>query len=294
MFAQKSAGDRDWTERAGAAAPAAARPRSAATENFPVLSYTVAPRLRAKVAAFYACARAADDVADDPAHTPAGKLAELDRFESGLRGGPGAPEALRLHAACADAPHLLAPPLALLGAFRQDARRASYAGWDDLVSYCEMSAVPVGRFLLALHGEDATASRHADPLCIALQILNHLQDLREDRERLGRVYLPHALLEGAGATEADLSRSALTAPARAAVDAALDRCDALLDTAAPLPSVLRARGLRGQAAATLWLARRLAGRLRGADPLRDRVALSRADFLRAGLAGLRAAARGRR
>ncbi len=262
-------------------------------ENFPVVAFIVAPRLRAKVAAFYAYARAADNVADDPHLSATAKLAALDGFETGLQGGPGAPEAMRLRRALADAPHLLEPARSLLGAFRQDARGATYRTWHDLRDYCTMSAAPVGRFLLGLHGEAPEAVRYSDPLCTALQVLNHLQDLRQDRDRLGRVYLPQDWLDMAGATEQDLSRPALTGPARGAVDRALEECRDLLERAAPLPRAIRSRGLRGQAAATLWLAQRLATRLREADPLAGRVALSRPEFARAGLAGLLAAARRR-
>lgn len=286
MFAQGTDAEDKRTRMASRRSPS----QSAKGENFPVLSYVVAPRLRAKVAAFYAYARAADDVADDPHLSAAAKLAALVGFESGLVDGVGATEARRLRQVLGDEPELIGLSLSLLGAFRQDARGTRYVDWEDLLEYCSMSAVPVGRFLLALHGEGDGAARYADPLCIALQILNHLQDLAEDRARLGRVYLPHDLLEAAGASEADLSLAALTAPARAVVDDVLARCDALLDRAAPLPRAIRSAGLRGQAAATLRLARRLGARLRQADPLRQRVAPSRADFVRAGLTGLRAAA----
>ncbi len=247
--------------------------RTAGTENFPVLTRLVAPRLRHRVAAFYRFARAADDVADDPRMEASQKLAALDAMEAGLHDALGA-----------DA----GQARALLGAFRQDARGAIYRTWADLHAYCAMSAVPVGRFLLALYGEEATLRREADPLCAALQVLNHLQDLREDRIGLGRVYLPHDWIAEAGADPADLGRTALTPGLRVVVDRALDACGGYLDRAETLPRRIRSPGLRGQAATTLWLARRLAARLRSTDPLACRVALSKLDFVRAGLVGLRA------
>ncbi len=259
---------------------------AAAAENFPVAFFLIAPRLRPGIAAFYRYARAADDVADDPVATAGVKLAVLDRFEAGLddRAG-GAPEAVALARTLAGNTAAREAARALLGAFRQDAAGARYATWDHLAAYCALSADPVGRFLLAFHGEPPATARFSDPLCTALQVLNHLQDLRADRDRLGRVYLPADWLRAAGAVPADLSRGALTPAARIAVDRALDTCDRLIAAAAPLPDAIRARGLRGQAAATLHLARRLSARLRRGDPLARRIAPTRGDFATAALRG---------
>ena len=278
-----------------AAAPGAARAPGAAAagENFPVVGWlTRGTRARA-IRAFYAFARGADDVADDPALPAVEKLRRLDRFEAGLD-GVGAPEAAALSAALAGLPQAdraRGAARALLGAFRQDARGARYEDWDALAAYCAMSAVPVGRFLLAVHDEGARAEASADPLCAALQVLNHLQDLRADRDALGRVYLPASMLAAAGARAEALSRPTLSPAARRAVDLALDRCDTLVARAAPLPGQVRSRALRAQAAATVSLARRLSARLRAGDPLVGRVRPTRTDFALAGLHGLHAAAR---
>ena len=65
---------------------------------------------------------------------------------------------------------------------------------------------------------------------------------------------------------------------RAVLDSALDRVEAGLEVAAPLPRLLQSR-LRLQAAVTLDLAWRLLARLRASDPVAGRVALSKPDFL---------------
>ena len=287
---------RDGTAPWPLAAPPRDAAEAAAGENFPVVGLlTRGPRARA-VRAFYAFARGADDVADDPGARPAAKLARLDAFERGLDGG-GAAQGAVLRAALAglaQGERALGAARALLGAFRQDARGAAYPDWDALAAYCAMSADPVGRFLLAVHDEDPRLSRVSDPLCTALQVLNHLQDMRADRDRLGRVYLPADLLAAAGADEAQLSAPTLGPGLRRSVDDALDRCDALLARAAPLPRAVRSRALAAQAAATLHLARRLSARLRVGDPLATRVRASRADVAAAGLRGLAAAAAGRK
>ncbi len=255
--------------------------RTHRSENFPVAARLLWRGERGRVLAFYAFARAADDVADDPDMAPSRKLARLDGFEAALDGREGAPEGAALRAALGPEAPGLEHARALLGAFRQDARGARYETWADLRAYCAMSADPVGRFLLSLRAEGAEAAAPSDALCTALQVLNHLQDLRADREGLGRVYLPAAWLREAGVGPRALSADALSPGARVAVDRALDACDALLDEAAPLPGAIAHRGLRVQAAATHALARRLSARLRMRDPLAGRVAPSRADVMTA-------------
>ncbi len=240
-------------------------------ENFPVASRLLPRGLRPKVLAFYRFVRTADDIADDAALPAAAKLSRLDAMEA-LLDDPAGPLA---EVGTAEA-------RAMLSAFRQDATQRRYADWADLEAYCARSADPVGRMLLRLHGEDAAGHHASDALCTALQILNHLQDLVPDRERMDRIYLPAPWMELAG------GEAAFFAPEnprrRAVLDAALDRIEATLEAAAPLPRLLRSR-LRLQAAVTLDLGWRLLARLRAADPVAGRVALSKADFT-AAFAGL--------
>ena len=261
---------------------------AAARENFPVASRLIRADLRPAVVAFYRFARAADDVADDPSLSRDCKLARLDNFEAGLSGGGAERHAVLLRRAVADHPRregLIGSARALLGAFRQDARGAAYPDWAALRAYCAMSAEPVGRFLLDLHEEGPEAHPPSDALCSALQVLNHLQDLRADHDGLGRVYLPVDWVEGSGARLGDLSAASLSPALRAAVDLTLDACDGLLRDAAALPGLIRSRGLRAQAAATLFLARRLSARLRRGDPLAGRIHPSAADFAIGGVLG---------
>lgn len=254
-------------------------------ENFPVGSLLIRHDLRGVVAAFYGFARAADDVADDPSLGAGDKLRHLARFEAGLDSDPrGAPEGLAL--AALPRPEPAGHARQLLSAFRRDVRGEACESWADLLAYCEDSANPVGRFLLDLHGESRAAWPLADRLCTALQILNHLQDLKADHLRLGRHYLPTLWVAAEGATLADLGAPVLSPPLRRAVDQALDRCDALLEGARELPGVLASRRLAGESATILSLARGLARRLRREDPLAARVRPSRMDFASAGLLGL--------
>ena len=261
-------------------------------ENFPVGSLLIRRELRGVVVAFYRFARASDDVADHPGLSTEEKLQQLNAFEGGLDGDPtGRPEGLAL--ASLDRPEPARHACQLLRAFRADARGETCATWGDLAAYCEDSANPVGRFLLDLHGEARAAWPMADRLCTALQVLNHLQDLKVDHLNLGRRYLPAEWMTSEGAAPSELGGPALTPALRCAVDRALDRCDALLDGASGLPAALASRGLAGEVATILWLARRLSGRLRRGDPLAGRVAPSRLDFVRAGAWGALTALRPR-
>ena len=98
--------------------------------------------------------------------------------------------------------------LDLLTAFRMDVTKRRYRDWDDLIHYCTYSAMPVGRFVLDVHGESRATWPATDALCAALQIINHLQDCGEDYRRLDRVYIP--LDAFARSTDRSSKRSART------------------------------------------------------------------------------------
>jgi phytoene synthase len=255
--------------------------RNARSENFPVASRLIARALRPKVLGFYRFVRTADDIADSATLTPDDKLALLDALDRALDDSATIePAAQLLHASAAGT----AEARRMLDAFRQDATQRRYADWAALEAYCTASANPVGRMLLRLHGDTAPdAIAAADALSTALQILNHLQDLVPDRETLDRVYMPQSWMALAG-DEAAFFAPANAVPRRAVLDAALDRVAERLDAAAALPRLVASRRLAMEATVTLAMARRLLARLGAADPVTTRVALTKADALRAFLA----------
>jgi hydroxysqualene synthase len=162
-------------------------------ENFPVATRFLTPERRLALAAIYAFARVADDIADASAPT-AERLAALDAMEAALlHAADGEPEGAVL-VALADAieRHELPvePFLDLLAAFRDDARNRTFASWDDLLGYCRGSANPIGRLVLHVHGiDDPRSLTLSDHVCTALQLTNFWQDLAADLER-GRVFFP--------------------------------------------------------------------------------------------------------
>ena len=258
-------------------------------ENFPVGSALISARLRPHIHAFYAFARNADDIADSPVLAAADKVARLDAMEDVLRGrrDTGSPSALRLRASLAETGVTPEHSAGLLVAFRRDATKLRYADWGELIDYCRYSAMPVGRHVLDLHGEDRTTWEPADALCASLQVLNHLQDAAKDLAALDRCYLPADLLAAQGAGVEDLRAPSTSPGLRVVFDALLDRCDALNCSAEALPRRVRDRRLRLETAVTLGLARRLAARLRRGDALATRVKLTRPDVLASLLGALR-------
>ncbi len=257
--------------------------KDAAYENFPVGSFLLPAALRPHVAVFYAYARAIDDIADGAELSASKKVARLEGFARALRGedqeGAGYAKA---HAMRRCLQQTGIPPrhcLDLVSAFKQDAVKGRYADWADLIDYCNRSAAPVGRFLLDLHGGHRAGYGPSDALCNALQVINHLQDCKEDHRVLDRVYLPADWLAAEGATIDDLQRPALTPALRRVIDRCLDGVDALLAEARALPGGLRSRRLAMESAAIISIADKLSGRLRRDDPLAHRVALGKPAFL---------------
>ncbi len=180
-------------------------------ENFPVASRFLTPARRHSLAAIYAFARRADDIADAAAPTSE-RLEAIDQIEVALhRGLDGAPSG-PIFVALADSVERFRLPaepfLDLLDAFRRDARDETFSTWDDLLGYCRGSANTIGRLVLALHGiEDPNAQRESDAICTALQLTNFWQDLGPDLER-GRLFLPLEDLRRFGLEREDLTRPA--------------------------------------------------------------------------------------
>ena len=171
-------------------------------ENFPVASWLCPPALRPAIAALYAFARTADDMADEGNAPPQQRLDDLRDYRHQLeacgRGEPcgGRWAAVFTPLAATIVRHTLPmqPLHDLLDAFEQDVAKSrdgcGYIDQDELLDYCRRSANPVGRLLLHLYGiDDPQALRESDEVCTALQLINFWQDLSVDIPR-GRFYVP--------------------------------------------------------------------------------------------------------
>jgi hydroxysqualene synthase len=209
-------------------------------ENFPVASFLIAPKNRAPVMAFYKFVRAADDVADSATAATEEKLRLLEQMRQSLTGESNAvSEGVALRDILAERRVSNVHALDLLEAFRRDCTKLRYRDWDDLVDYCRYSAMPVGRFVLDVHGETENLWPANDALCAALQVINHLQDCAKDYRELNRVYIPEPLLAGAGIGVEALGQDKAN-PALAGVISGLARKNAeLLEISRPFAAAIK-------------------------------------------------------
>jgi len=256
-------------------------------ENFPVASHLVHPRYREPILAFYEFVRVADDIADHAELAPDRKLALLDRLEASLLGSSEAdPEGVRLRAILAT--RSLSPRHAqdLLNAFRLDVTKLRYADWDDLMHYCSLSAMPVGRYVLDVHGESRATWPASDAICAALQVINHIQDCQQDFRNLDRVYIPQDFLAAAATNVAALDAPRATPELLACLHKLAARTAELLHAGYPLPDQIRDFRLSLEISVIHTLAQRLVRTLMQRDPLSDKVHLKSAGFAGVGVLGV--------
>lgn len=241
-------------------------------ENFPVASFLIAPRHRTVVLAFYRFARAADDIADHAATSPDEKLRLLDSMRRTVIGESDAsPEAVALRAMMGE--RSLSPQHCedLIEAFSRDATKLRYRDFDELMEYCRFSAMPVGRFVLDVHGESRSTWPASDALCAALQIINHLQDCGKDYRDLDRVYIPLDAFAAAGTVPEALGKARASPALLKVISGLAERTSGLLGRARPFASQIRDTRLALEVSVIQRLAEDLVRRLMRRDPLSMRV-----------------------
>ena len=258
-------------------------------ENFPVASLLISAKYRGPILAFYDFVRIADDIADHPNLDPGEKLAHLDALEAGLLGRiEGEAVARRLRASLAE--RKLTPRHAqdLLIAFRMDVTKLRYRNWDELIEYCSYSAMPVGRFVLDVHGEPRSTWPANDALCAALQINNHLQDCRADYTDLDRVYVPLDALAAASAEVEELGAPRSSPALLQCLHALAHRTDALLQESRGFAAMIGDFRLSLEVAVIDNLARRILRLIKTRDPLSENVHLTKIGAMGGTLAGVAA------
>lgn len=228
-------------------------------ENFPVASKLLPRAMRQHVAAIYAFARIADDIADEGNRPAPDRLVDLEswgrRLANVLAGradeGPDAPvlSALRQTIDAFELPVSLFEDL--LSAFRQDVLVKRYATWADLLDYCRRSANPVGRLVLRVAGyAHPRLDGWSDAICTALQLTNFWQDFARDYA-IGRLYVPAETYQPLGASEADVEAGRVSAEWQRALTEAGARTRALFLEGRPICDAVEGR-LRWELRAT-WL-----------------------------------------
>ena len=215
------------------------------------------------------------------------KLKLLDELEAGLlwQGG-GQREAVVLRGALAE--RGLPPRHArdLLTAFRMDVTKLRYENWDDLIHYCSFSAMPVGRFVLDVHGESTATWPASDAVCAALQINNHLQDCGKDFRELDRVYIPRDALARHGASVEELGWPSASAALLACLHELADKNEALLREGDALELQVSDARVACEIAVIQTYARQIVQLLKSRDPLSERVHLSKVAMAGLSLRGI--------
>jgi squalene synthase HpnC len=210
----------------------------AARENFPVASRLLPRGIRSQLMAIYAFARLTDDIGDE---AEGDRLALLDWLDDELTlAGEGRaihPVFQRLTPLIEEGVSLQ-PFRDLIEANRVDQRVTRYSTFDDLVAYCMLSAAPVGRLVLAIfNASSAQQIERSDQVCIALQVVEHLQDVGEDARR-GRIYLPLDDMQRFGCSEEELLTPGTSRACRELIAMESNRVRALLAEGSPLAATL--------------------------------------------------------
>jgi hydroxysqualene synthase len=256
-------------------------------ENFPVASRIIHPRHRALILAFYNFVRTADDIADHATLAPDEKLRYLDLMEAELLGkGDSQKEAVALRQALAVRAMPPRHALDVLIAFRMDVTKLRYENWDEVINYCRYSAMPVGRFMLDVHGESTSTWAASDALCAGLQINNHLQDCGKDFKNLNRVYLPRDALESSGAAVEALGLPKAPPALLQCLQALAVRTETLLNESKSLSAEVRDLRLGLEISVIQAFADKIVRMLKVSDPLSERVHLSKLELLAFSFGGM--------
>ena len=258
-------------------------------ENFPVASWIIHSRHRSLILAFYNFVRTADDIADHATLSGDEKLALLDLMEAELLGkGDSQLEAVNLRRALAERGMPPRHALDVLIAFRMDVTKLRYETWDEVIHYCRYSAMPVGRFMLDVHGESTSTWTASDALCAALQINNHLQDCAKDYKDLNRVYLPRDALAASGASVEQLGETRAAPALLQCLQSLAARNEVLLEDSKSLAAEVRDFRLGLEISVIQSFADRIVRLLKQRDPLSQRVHLNPVELMAFSLAGMAA------
>ncbi len=256
-------------------------------ENFPVASWIIHPRHRALILAFYNFVRTADDIADHATLGERDKLNYLDLLEAELLGkGDSQREAVNLRRALAERSMPPRHALDVLIAFRMDVTKLRYENWDEVIHYCRYSAMPVGRFMLDVHGESTSTWAASDALCAGLQINNHLQDCGKDFRNLNRVYLPRDALAASGAAVETLGEGRASPALLQCLHSLAARTEALLNQSKSLSAEVKDFRLGLEISVIQAFADKIVRLLKVRDPLSERVHLSPIELLAHSFGGM--------
>ena len=255
-------------------------------ENFPVASRLVPHDKRDALAAIYAFARYADDIADEPGQgSQSVRLEALAEWRGKLNdcyaGKVEHPVFIALRDAVEEFNLSQEHFENLLRAFESDVRVSRHQNFESLLAYCACSANPVGRLVLELFGHrDPELFALSDKICTALQLTNFWQDVRVDFER-DRIYLPLDDLNQFKVSLEDLRAQNADERWTGLMQFEVARTRELFEQGRALPEKVRPE-LRRQIRLTWLGGMAILARIESAgyDVFRRRPSLGRRDFLR--------------
>ena len=216
-------------------------------ENFPVASLLLQKNLRKHVAAIYAFARQADDLADEGEMPAAQRITALDNTINTLYAClDGMPATNPVDLAISHTIKTFNLPVSLfsdlISAFRQDVTKKRYADFAEVLNYCQRSANPIGRLMLHLYDQtDADSLTQSDAICSALQLINFFQDLQQDYHESGRIYIPQQEMTALNITDQHFADAINDAAMRELMQLQYQRAAALLQQGAMLGKRLSGR-----------------------------------------------------
>ena len=238
---------------------------------------------------FYSFARISDDIADNNNLTSLKKLKILNFFDESIRNSKKSEIDFldKIIHLSKKFPKSKNYSRELLKAFTLDATKKRYKNWDDLVSYCKFSANPVGRFFIYLTYKINNQSldnekkifESSDNLCTALQIINHIQDCKDDYLNHDRVYIPSNYFQKYSL------KIPVLAEKKAPVDFIFLKNELITETEKLLShteiglNLIKDWRLRKETFIILNIAKRLCFLLKKDDPLLKKIKLSRIDLI---------------
>lgn len=258
-------------------------PEAHKCENFPVASWFLPRKHRLRIKALYDFARGADNIADDPGIEKEERLQQLDHVKMCFLEGKTDPVPIWATPLAGFVKIGNCPaeyPAALIEGFSQEVITSRYPDQDAVMHISYATAAPVGRALLALCDEPEADLEASDALCMLLQLIDYLQDIKEDYHALGRIYLPQDWLNEVQASEAMFAEPYCSPALRCVINRMLEICEDLHAKSGALIPTLRSWRLRIEVRVIRHLCKRLIHALYLRDPLAEKVRLGKSILTR--------------
>ncbi len=257
-------------------------------ENFPVSSFLISNKYSKHIKNLYTFARTADDIADHKLISKSDKKKMLSRLDQILMKKEKTNYTFmnNLIETLIETGVTEDYPRKLLKAFIQDAEKKRYKNWKELIQYCHKSASPIGRFVVDLHGKKNYSKIDlkniydgCDKICNTLQILNHLQDCKEDFVKLDRIYIPELFFNGAKVNTNFFLENKNRSKFLQIKNKCIDEVNVLLAGASKKIVLIKDSGLRRETFVIFNIAKKLSYLLEKNDPIKKKVKLSRIDLI---------------